>query len=127
LMLAASAAFGHEPSRSLVALDVTGDTLNGRWDISLRDLEDAVGLDADGDSAVSWGEVVARRGEIAAYALPRLRVMADSMSCDVGADLAGIDAHGGAAFAVLELAGRCVTEPRQLRVEYGLLFEIDRA
>ena len=81
LMLAASDAFGHEPSRSLVTLDATGEMLRGRWDISLRDLEDAVGLDADGDSAVSWGEVVARRGEIVAYALPRLRVTADSLAC----------------------------------------------
>jgi hypothetical protein len=126
-LLAATAAFAHEPSRSLVTLDVTEENLSGRWDISLRDLEDAVGLDADGDSAVSWGEVIARRGEIIAYALPRLRVAADSTACDLGADLAGVDTHGGATFAVLELAGRCAVEPRRLRLDYGLLFEIDRA
>ncbi len=127
LLLAASAAHGHEPSRSLVTLDVAGDALRGRWDISLRDLEDAVGLDADGDSAVSWGEVVARRDEIIAYAVPRLGVMADAVACTLAADLAGVDEHGGATFAVLELAGSCALRPRQLRLDYGLLFEIDRA
>jgi HupE / UreJ protein len=125
LMFAASAAFGHEPSRSLVTLDATGETLHGRWDISLRDLEDAVGLDADGDSAVSWGEVVARRDKIVAYALPRLRVTADSLACTLGGDLKGVDEHGGATFAVLELTSRCAP-PRQLGLDYGLLFELDR-
>ena len=127
LTLAASAAFGHEPSRSLVTLDVTGEKLTGRWDISLRDLEDAVGLDADGDAAVSWGEVVARRDEIVAYAQPRLRVTADSVACPLAAQLGGVDEHGGAAFAVLELAGHCAAQPRQVRLDYGLLFEVDRA
>jgi HupE/UreJ protein len=127
LMLSAFPALAHEPSRSLVTLDVTGETLRGRWDISLRDLEDAAGLDADGDSAVSWGEVVARRDEIAGYALPRLRVTADSVACNLAAELAGVDSHGGATFAVLELAGPCVSRPRQLRLDYGLLSEIDGA
>ena len=127
LLLAASAAHGHEPSRSLVTLDVTRETLRGRWDISLRDLEDAVGLDADGDAAVSWGEVLARRDDIVAYALPRLRVTADSVACNLAAELAGVDSHGGATFAVLELSGSCVSRPRRLRLDYGLLSEIDRA
>jgi hypothetical protein len=126
-LLAATAAHGHEPSRSLVTLDVTGKTLEGRWDISLRDLEDAVGLDADSDAAISWGEVVARRDEIVAYALPRLRVMADAVSCKLVGSLAGVDEHGGATFAVLDLSGSCAPQPRQLRLDYALLFEIDRA
>jgi hypothetical protein len=127
LMLAVSGAIAHEPSRSLVTLDVAGETLRGRWDISLRDLEDAVGLDADGDAAVSWGEVVARREDIVAYAVPRLRVEADAVACTLAADLAGVDEHGGGTFAVLELASSCASQPRRLRLEYGLLFEIDRA
>ena len=127
LVLAAPGAFAHEPSRSLVTLDVDGQTVHGQWDISLRDLEDAVGLDADGDSALTWGEVAARRDASVAYALPRLRVTADSLACTMAAELAGVDTHGGATFAVLDLAADCAVAPRQLRVDYGLLFEIDRA
>jgi hypothetical protein len=126
-LLAATAAHGHEPSRSLVTLDVTGETIEGRWDISLRDLEDAVGLDADGDAAISWGEVVARRDEIVAYALPRFGVSGDARSCALAGNLAGVDQHGGATFAVLDLSGSCASQPRVLRLDYGLLFEIDGA
>jgi hypothetical protein len=127
LLLAAPSAFGHEPSRSLVTLDIAGETLHGRWDIALRDLEDAVGLDLNGDEAVSWGELAARHDEVIAYALPRLRVAGDSSACKLGARPGGVDTHGGATFAVLELVGRCASPPRRLQVDYQLLFEVDRA
>jgi len=127
LLLGVSSAFGHEPSRSLVTLDVAGETLRGRWDIALRDLEDAVGLDLNGDSAVSWGELAARHDDVIAYALPRLRVAGDSAACELAASPSGVDTHGGATFAVLDLVGRCASPPRQLQVHYRLLFEIDGA
>ncbi len=127
LLFAAPGAFAHEPSRSLVTLEVEGEMLQGRWDISLRDLEDAVGLDANGDAAVSWGELVARHDEIVAYAKPRLRVSADAAGCVLAVAPAGVDTHGGATFAVLELEGRCAAPPRELQLDYDLLFEIDGA
>jgi hypothetical protein len=111
----------------MVTLEVAEDALHGRWDISLRDLEDAVGLDANGDSAVSWGELVARQEEVVAYAAPRLRVAGDSSACALAAALGGVDTHGGATFAVLTLDGRCAAPPRWLRLDYDLLFDIDRA
>jgi hypothetical protein len=125
--LAAFKAFGHEPSRSLLTFDVEGERLHGRWDIALRDLEDAVGLDANGDSAVSWGELSARYDAVVAYALPRLRVSGDAAPCTLAATPGGVDLHGGATFAVLELEGRCAAPPRRFGLTYDLLFEIDRA
>ena len=129
LLLGACSAFGHEPSRSLLTLSVDGHGLQGRWDIALRDLEDALGLDANGDAAISWGELVARREAVVAYALPRLRVSADGSACTLAAkpDAGSVDTRGGGTFAVLELEGHCGSQPRQLEIEYGLLFEIDRA
>jgi hypothetical protein len=127
LLLAVAGAFGHEPSRSLVTLDVDGPELRGRWDIALRDLEDAVGLDANGDELVTWGEVTARHDAVVAYALARLRVAASAADCNLVARPKGVDTHGGATFAVLELEGRCATAPRRLEIDYELLFEIDRA
>ncbi len=127
LLLTACSAFAHEPSRSLVTLDVDGQYLHGRWDIALRDLEDAVGLDANGDAAVQWSELEARQEAIAAYALPRLRVTAGDSGCTLSAQPGGVEKHGGGAFAVLVLEGRCATAPQQVAIDYGLLFEIDRA
>lgn len=127
LLVFACNAYGHEPSRSLIALDVDGQELRGRWDIALRDLEDAIGLDANGDSAITWREVGARHEAIVAYAAPRLRVSAGDADCSLRATPAGVETHGGGAFAVLTLAGRCSAASPRLAVTYGLLFEIDRA
>ncbi len=37
----------HKPSDSYLSLRVDGQTLRGRWDIALRDLEFTLGLDGD--------------------------------------------------------------------------------
>ena len=39
---------------------VEARALRGQWDIALRDLEYAIGLDADGDGAITWGELRAK-------------------------------------------------------------------
>ena len=65
-------ALAHKPSDSYLTLDVEGETINGQWDIALRDLDFAIGLDSNQDGAITWGEVKAKHREIAAYALSRL-------------------------------------------------------
>ena len=48
-----STALAHKPSDSYLIIHATGDKLEGQWDIALRDLEYAMGLDADGlDNAI---------------------------------------------------------------------------
>ncbi|MBV8496733.1 MAG: HupE/UreJ family protein, partial [Gammaproteobacteria bacterium] len=66
--------YAHKPSDSYLTLNVTGNSIDGRWDIALRDLDYALGLDADEDGNITWGEVKVKRAEIAAYALARLRL-----------------------------------------------------
>ena len=62
-------AHAHKPSDSYLTLKVEGDRIEGQWDIALRDLDFALGLDANQDGAITWGEVKAKHNEIAAYAL----------------------------------------------------------
>ena len=78
---AAWPAQAHKPSDSYLSLKVADGHLSGRWDIALRDLEYAIGLDTDGDGAITWGELRARHAEIATYALARLDVLADGAAC----------------------------------------------
>ena len=53
----------------------------GQWDIALRDLEYAIGLDADGDGAITWGELRAGHAAIERYALARLKVTHAGAEC----------------------------------------------
>ncbi len=126
LWLAACAALAHKPSDSYLAVTVAGGEVTARWDIALRDLDFAIGLDADGDGRITWGEVRARHADIAAYALARLAVQADGRDCrpEPGAQL--VDEHTDGAYTVLPLRYACDgPAPQQLTLAYSLFADID--
>ena len=121
LSLTASA---HKPSDSYLNLDLTGSTLTGQWDIALRDLEYALGIDSNGDGLITWGEVRTRLMAIANYALARLQVQADTTSCTIQFTQQLLDQHSDGAYTVLRLVSDCpATE--SLSLNYQLFFDLD--
>lgn len=118
-------AHAHKPSDSYLTLSVDGAVVSGQWDIALRDLDFAIGLDANGDAEITWGEVRARHADIAAYALPRLALSAAGKPCP--ANMIGhlIDDHTDGAYAVLRFRADCNAASGSLQVRYGLFFDID--
>ncbi|MDR3415551.1 MAG: HupE/UreJ family protein [Nevskia sp.] len=125
LLLCAGTAQAHKASTSYLQLRVDGAQLSGRWDIALRDLDVAIGLDANGDGALTWGEVRNAAGAIEAYALSRLQVEADGQTCHLAADDVRIVAHSDGRYAVLALSGACARPPQALALNYRLLFDVD--
>jgi HupE / UreJ protein len=124
-LLLASAASAHKPSDSYLSLVVGERRVVGRWDIALRDLEHAIGLDRDGDGALSWGEVKAKHGDIAAYALARLELSSDGAACATAPAQHLIDEHSDGAYAVLRFAGDCAAAIEALDIRYSFLFDLD--
>ena len=118
-------AFAHKPSDSYLTLKVDGATIDGQWDIALRDLDHALGLDANQDGAITWGEVRARQAEIAAYALARLRLGPASAPCPTRVDDQLIDNHSDGAYAVLRFTATCAAAPKTLAIAYHLFFDLD--
>ena len=115
----------HKPSDSYLTLDVEGERIRGQWDIALRDLDFALGLDADQDSDLTWGEVKAKHADIAAYALSRLRLGPASAPCPAQLIEQLIDNHSDGAYAVLRFTATCAAAPKALVVGYRLLFDLD--
>ena len=76
----------HKPSDSYLSLVIDGSRSTGRWDIALRDLEHAIGLDARRRRRDHLGRTRRRRHDaIAAYALARLELAADGAPCPTAA------------------------------------------
>jgi len=126
LALAAGPALAHKPSDSYLAVRVEGALLQGQWDIALRDLEYAIGLDANGDGAITWGELRARQAEIAAYALARLTLRVDGQPCTAAARELLVDEHSDGAYAVLRYDARCpAAAQRTLEIGYRLFADLD--
>jgi hypothetical protein len=118
-------ALAHKPSDSYLGLTVDGAQVEGQWDIALRDLDYAIGLDANGDGDITWGEVKARHTDIAAYALARLVVRSGDAACPTRVFEHLVDDHSDGAYAVLRFVATCPNPVEMLDVEYGLLFEVD--
>jgi len=118
-------ALAHKASDSYLTLTVQGASVDGRWDIALRDLDQTIDLDTDGDGAITWGEVRERRGVIEAYALSRLTIGTEAAPCPLRPASLLVDTHSDGAYAVLRFAAACPRAPASLRVDYRLLFDLD--
>ncbi len=125
MLLLSAPAWAHKPSDSLLSLTVQHDRIEGRWDIALRDLDDAIGLDIDRDGAITWGEVRTAHEKIAAYALSRLTITSGETGCSAQAPRHLIDHHTDGAYAVLLFTMICPATIDTLRAEYRLLFDLD--
>jgi len=121
-----TAAHAHKPSDSYLAIDIARDGLAGQWDIALRDLDFALGLDADGNGEITWGEVRARHADIAAYASARLVVTADDAPCTIAVGEQLIDSHTDGAYSVLPLTLACdAKQPQRIALAYTLFADLD--
>jgi hypothetical protein len=118
-------AAAHKPSDSYLALRVDGTRIEGRWDIALRDLDLALGLDGDGDGRLTWHELRARHGAIEAYALSRLSIAAGGAPCLLAAGPQQVDEHTDGAYTVLPLHGTCAAKPADLTIAYRLFGDVD--
>jgi hypothetical protein len=125
LLLAPWSARAHSASSSYLHVDVQGHDLAVQWSIPLRDLDYAIGLDVDGDGAITWGEVKQRAAAIDAYALARLRLDGDGAACAFGLVSHLADQLSDGAYAVLQFRALCPSVPSRVSVHYTLLFDLD--
>jgi hypothetical protein len=117
--------YAHKPSDSYLTLKVNENTIDGQWDIALRDLELAIGLDQDGNGELTWNEVRSKHDDIAAYSLSRLNLSAGQSQCAARATEHLIDHHTDGAYAVLRFSAECPQTIDDLAVHYNLLFDLD--
>jgi len=119
------AAWAHSSSTSYVTIVAAGHDASLQWSIALRDLDEAVGLDANDDGAITWGELEAKQKEVEAYALSRLHVSTGGAECVAGTVERLADVMGDGGYAVLRTTLHCPVTIAGLDVRYGALFEID--
>ncbi|RZT05574.1 HupE / UreJ protein [Duganella sp. CF402] len=125
LCCALAPASAHKPSDSYLTLAVQGERISGQWDIALRDLDYAIGLDQDGDGQLTWDEIRARHAAIAAYALERLQLAADNGACRIEPGDQLIDQHTDGAYSVLHFEANCAGPISSLTIGYRLFADLD--
>jgi hypothetical protein len=124
--LLANTVAAHQLSTSYIIaeMDDTGH-INGEWQLSLADLELAVGLDLNTNGVLTWGEVKNRQAEIASYLAENLLLTRDKLTCNLRFDLVErLQDHANEAFAVTDFSGQCaISGP--LNIKYSAIFSLD--
>lgn len=124
LALAAGSVWAHKSSDSYLAVQAKGDQVSLQWDIALRDIQFAIGLDANGDDQITWGEVQQKQRELQAWAGSRLSLQRGG-ACTFAPQALQTDEHTDGSYAVLSWSGHCPRDTGPLSVQYSLLFDLD--
>ena len=121
--------FAHKASDSYLTLTVSADKISGQWDIALRDLDFAIHLDADDDSAITWKELRNQHDAVNTYAYAHLQVFSGAAPCLIKPTQNLVDNHTDGAYSVLQFDVDCpalATElATELAVNYTLFFDLD--
>jgi len=122
-------ALAHKESDAYVNLHTNPANANelvGQFDVALRDLDFAIGIDSNHDGNITWGEVKAHREAIERYVLPNLTIKGDGLTCDITPTGQMIDAHSDGAYDVILFKAVCDKEvPDRLTILYHLFQDID--
>ncbi len=125
LLMCQMTAWAHKASDSYLVVDVQGQAVTAQWDIALRDIDFALGLDGDGNAEITWGELRARQSDVAAWALSRLALTRGGV-CPLEVTGLQVDDHTDGGYAVLHLRGTCPGASGALGLQYRLLFDLDK-
>lgn len=118
--------FAHKPSDSYLSINIQETHLSGRWDIALRDLDFAIGLDSNHDGAITWGELRSKRSEIDQYVFARLQLSVGDVTCPTTQTDLKVDKHTDGKYAVLFFNGDCrVTHINNFTIGYRLFADLD--
>ena len=115
----------HKPSDSYLTITGGGEQLTVKWDIAIKDLEYLIGLDADQNGEITWGELKAKRQAVVAHALSNLKITADGFDGDLQVDDLLVTRHSDGSYAVLVMQTGCPGDASILNIEYHLLFDAD--
>ena len=126
LVATSGVARAHAASDAYLTLRVDGDRIEQRLDIALRDLDRELALDADGDGALTWGEVRRRWDDIDRLAAQGVQLRAQGAVCTPSTVAPpALDEHVDTRHAVLQRSWRCSGVPTALVLDYRLFATSD--
>jgi hypothetical protein len=120
----ATPATAHKPSDGFVSLDVADGAVTGRVDLALRDLDQAIGLDADGDGIIIWAELLAQEPIIAGYLRRGLSLRDAQSACPLQLEPLMVVERSSGVHAAVGFSANCPAAG-PLILDYRLLFETD--
>ncbi len=111
----------HVASNSFLTVHLDGAGVDGALELAVRDAEIAIGLDADRDGKVTWGEVRAAQGALVTYLERHLELAGPDGRCALHFGALQINERVDGNYLWQPFAAGCAGAMRQLKITYRLL------
>src|SRR5579863_2031473 len=125
LLLLSPLAQAHIASNGFVVVQVQGQQLRGSIELAVRDVELAIGVDANHDGKVTWGELRAAAPQLMQYVAQHLSIGAQDSSCAISFQALQVNERVDGNYAWLPFTARCPLAAQQLSIRYRLMDDID--
>ena len=125
MLLLTEVASAHISSSGFLVVHVQGAMLSGSLEIALRDAELAVGVDANHDGKITWGELRATERRLAQYVAQHLTLSAQGSKCPLTFQPLQVNERVDGNYAWLPFTAQCAAEPKKLSVHYSLMDDLD--
>jgi hypothetical protein len=125
LSVFAAATQAHIASNGFLSAQATGSRVTGSIELAVRDVELAVGVDADHDGRITWGELRHSGPRIIQYLQQHLQLTAQGRACRLTLESLRVNERVDGSYAWLSLDAACPVEVRQLGIRYTVLAEVD--
>lgn len=121
----ACSAHAHVASNGFVVAHVTGKDIAGSLELSIRDVELAVGLDADQDGKVTWGELRAAEPRVTHYVKEHLTFGTQNSPCDLTFQSLQVNDRVDGSYAWVPFKARCAQIVQDLNIHYTVMEGLD--
>ena len=126
LLSIANSSDAHQLSTSYLngSFNDTG-VFSGEWQVRLYDLEQAIGVDADGDGQLRWQELQDRADPVTQYLQHHLKFSRATKSCALALEPNWqIDSHFNEGYVVIPVRAQCAISG-EVTLRYSAFFELD--
>jgi hypothetical protein len=125
MLLLTVAAQAHIASNGFLVAHVDGRVVSGSYELAVRDVELAVGVDANRDGRVTWGELRTAQPRITNYLAQHLALAAQGKDCDLEFHALELNDRVDGNYAWLPFSARCPVDVDQLTIRYSVMEGVD--
>lgn len=115
----------HIASNGFLSSEIAGDRMEGVLEVAVRDAEIAVGLDANQDGKITWGELRAAEPRLVQYVSQHLSFSTQGRPCVIRFRPLEVNDRVDGRYVWLPFGGRCASAISGLEITYTLLQGLD--
>lgn len=115
----------HSASTGFLRLQRADGMVRGQLELPLRDLDDMLGLDADDDGQLTWGELRSHEADLRHYVASRLVLSQGETAMPCQFDPILVTQRQQESYGVFNFSTAAASAPGTLRLDYRVLFEHD--